>query len=64
MQMRSLSASLLPGIIDELRPYSKRNGKKNARMTDLLKNIDCDYCTDGHGDINDRPWHSVVLWQD
>jgi hypothetical protein len=51
-------------IIDELRPCDERNGKKKAKTTDLLEDIDCDYCTDGHGDVNDRPWHSVVRWQD
>jgi len=36
--------------------------KKNARTTDLLEDIYCDYCTDGHSDVDDRPWHPVVRW--
>jgi hypothetical protein len=38
--------------------------KKNARTTDLLEDYEYGYCTDGHSDVDDRPWHSVVRWQD
>jgi hypothetical protein len=62
MQLRSPSASLLPRIIDELTAtYDERNGRENARPTDLLEDYDYGYCTDGHSDVDHRSWHSVVL---
>jgi hypothetical protein len=33
-------------------------------MTDLLEDYGYGYCTDGHSDVDDRPRHSVVCWQE
>jgi hypothetical protein len=46
------------GIVDKLMGEDEEDGTaEGAESTDLFEDYDRSYSTDGHGNVNDRPWH-------
>ena len=45
-------------IVDELIARDEVGGAEDLKGTDLFKDYYCSYSADGHGNVNDRPWHS------
>lgn len=45
-------------IVDELIARDELGGVEEVKGTDLFEDYYCSYSADGHGNVNDRPWHS------
>lgn len=62
----SAPTGVLPGgefgtemrIVDELIARDELGGVEEVKGTDLFEDYYCSYSADGHGNVNDRPWHS------